>query len=275
MQWTDIVVRYGEIFLKGKNRGDFEKKLLRNIKIITGQTQAKLCAGRIFMPYWQDHTSLRRVFGLTSYSCALRVEKKMETIITHVDEIVRDQNYIPLIAAHRSDKNFEVTSPEITKMIATHLHEIFPSYKFDDTKTLTVEIQHGGAYLCAEKLYCSGGLPTGCDGQVLLLVEDTQSILAGLLCMKRGMNAIPVAFCEKDVSLLEQFSASPVRLHLVRDWSEIEGLARRMRVEAIACGQTFENFAELNTPLLPLRPLIAYTPEKIEQDYSKYKERIL
>ncbi len=272
MQWSHVIVRYGELFLKGKNRGDFEKRLVKNIKDITAQSEVRLCPGRVFIPFWLNHSTVRRVFGITSYSPALRVEKNMNAIFAAVDKIVREQNFITLVGAHRSDKNFELTSPEITKAVAGYLHATFPTYEFREDQTMTIEIHGLGAYLYNEKVPCFGGLPTGCDGQVMALIDSPQSVLSSLLCMKRGMNVIPVTFGEIDISLLQQFSSIPIRLHQVKNWDEVDELAQKMKIQAITCGQTFESFSHLKTTLLPLRPLIAYSSEKIKNDFEMYRQ---
>ncbi|MBI2573325.1 hypothetical protein HYV86_05675 [Candidatus Woesearchaeota archaeon] len=272
MQPTHLIVRYGEIFLKGKNKGDFEKQLVKNIRTITGQSDVKLCAGRIFIPYWNNHKTLRRVFGLTSYSLALRVEKNMDAILAAAVEIAQKQNYLSLIAAHRSDKNFPLTSPEITKAVSQHLHSTFPNYDFKEDETLTIEIQASGAYLCSEKVICFGGLPTGCDGRVLVLVDGNEGMLAGLLTMKRGINIFPISFHDIDISLLEKYSASHLQINKFTNWQEVEEFAQRNRINVLMCGETFETFSPTTTNLVCLRPLIAYSVKQAREDYTKYQQ---
>ena len=75
MVYNTILLRYGEIFLKGKNRPVFERKLVENIKKIAKVRQVKKLRSRLVLDYFPNHHLLRDVFGLVSYSLALKVEK--------------------------------------------------------------------------------------------------------------------------------------------------------------------------------------------------------
>ena len=85
MVYDTILLRYGEIFLKGKNKGVFERKLAQNIAKMTkngGFAGLKVVnsRGRLLLPYFPGHSALRRVFGLVSYSPAVHVEKNAAQI---------------------------------------------------------------------------------------------------------------------------------------------------------------------------------------------------
>ena len=79
MKYSHIILRYGEIFLKGKNRKQFEQQLVRNIKSQTGQ-KVHCIRSRLILDYFNEHYLLKRVFGLVSYSPALFVEKDIDVI---------------------------------------------------------------------------------------------------------------------------------------------------------------------------------------------------
>ena len=77
--YTHILIRFGEIFLKGKNRGFFERKLIKNIEKVTGHRVHRL-RSRFYMDYFENYHLLKRVFGIVSYSLCIRVEKDMGAI---------------------------------------------------------------------------------------------------------------------------------------------------------------------------------------------------
>ena len=87
MEYTQILLRYGELFLKGKNRLFFENKLTSNINKLIG-IKAQRIQGRLIMPYFPEHVKLKQVFGLTSYSLAIKTEKdKDERKLNNVEAI--------------------------------------------------------------------------------------------------------------------------------------------------------------------------------------------
>ena len=80
MTFTHLLLRYGELFLKGKNRGYFEQKLCQNIKSIAKVPAVQRIQGRLLMDFSPQHHLLTRVFGLVSYSPTLKVEKEIDVI---------------------------------------------------------------------------------------------------------------------------------------------------------------------------------------------------
>src|SRR3989344_8605194 len=187
MLYDTLMLRYGEIFLKGKNKGIFEHKLAENIAKITkssGFPGLKVInsRGRLLLPYFAGHSCLRRVFGLVSYSPAVRVEKKIEKIQQKAVELLRGKKGTFRISTKRSDKSFPVPSPEFNRLVGEQV-EKHTQLRFSSSApeiTLVIEINQEGAYLFFENIVCGGGLPTGVEGRVLLLVEDEASLLAGV-----------------------------------------------------------------------------------------------
>ncbi len=187
MAFTSLLLRGGEIFLKGKNYPFFEKKLVSNIRTLSGQREVKALRGRFILPYFQDHFLLKRVFGLTSYSPALKVTKDFEEIKRNMLILLDGKGGTFKIEPKRSDKTFPLTSPEINIQLGRFVEE-HTSLRFDGLNydhLVGVEINQDGAYLFLEIISCFGGLPTGAEGNVLLFIDGEESILAGLLMMKR------------------------------------------------------------------------------------------
>ncbi|MDP3697982.1 MAG: THUMP domain-containing protein [Nanoarchaeota archaeon] len=278
MTYDTILLRYGEIFLKGKNRGTFEQKLVENIREIVSREaksvpKVKKSQGRLLMPYFSDHRVLQRIFGLTSYSPAVRVEKITEEIQHKAVELLQEKKGTFKVATKRSDKSFPITSPEFNRSVGGYIEDK-TALRFsltDPDIVLEIEINQEGAYLFFESITCAGGLPAGVEGKVLLLVEDEAGLLAGLLFLKRGCSVFPVAFAEMDISLLQAFSPVELKLHQVKNVQELEELATQKEISILVTGQTFGDKAKGKTNLTVMKPLIAYSKKQIEEQLNRYK----
>lgn len=273
MIYDAVLLRYGEIFLKGKNKSFFERKLFRNIKVLTGIKNIKKLQSRLVADYFPEHTRLRNVFGLTSYSLAVQAEKDPEKIKQKALAMLHHKKGTFRVETKRADKHFPHISPEfnalVGKFVEKECRDLKFSFKNPDI-VLNIEINQGGAYLFLETVSCPGGLPAGVEGTVILLVEDKTSVLAGLLFMKRGCNIIPVSFGEKDLSLLQKFSPSPLKLKIVQDISELEMLGSKYGISILVSGQHFKRYKKYDTQLLLMRPLISYTDVEIDEALRGY-----
>ena len=281
MAYDTILLRYGEIFLKGKNKDIFERKLVDNMrKIIEKAAISKptiaRSQGRFLMSYFPKHLVLRQVFGLVSYSPAVRVEKNTEEIQQKAAELLAGKKGTFRIATKRSDKSFPITSPEFNRIVGSYVEQktklLFSPISPDII--LEIEINQQGAYLFFETIACGGGLPTGVEGKVLLLVEDEASLLAGLLFMKRGCSVAPVAFKNIGISLLQAFSPVELKLNVVKDFKELEQLAVAQNVSILVTRQTLAVATKYKTDLMVMKPLIAYSKEQIQEQLKLYRSLV-
>jgi len=196
-----VLVRYGEIALKGKNRGQFEQRLHRNLK-----AAVKGCSDEVIRLHGRFTVScpvenldqileqLSRVFGVVSISPAWEAELNFDLIKEKAAEIVKK---LPpeletfKIAARRANKKFPYSSPEINRLLGSHLQNLYPDLKVNLDRpsfTLSVEIGYGKAFLYLDRLAGPGGLPVGISGRSLLLLSGgIDSPAAGWLAMKRGL----------------------------------------------------------------------------------------
>ncbi len=274
MTFSSLLLRGGEIFLKGKNYPFFEKKLITNIRGVTGRKEVKALRGRFILPFFPEHHLLKRIFGLTSYSPALRVAKNVEEIKKNVLVLLAGKVGTFKIEPKRSDKSFPLTSPEINiqlgKFVEEHTSLRFDGLNYDHL--VGVEINQDGAYLFLEIIPCFGGLPTGAEGNVLLFIDSKESVLAGLLMMKRGVNIFPIALTKANLSLLQKFSPVPLSLKVISNVSEIDQYALDRRLDILVLGDTFGRRSMIKTSLTVLSPLMALDEEKIEELLKKYGE---
>ena len=230
--------------------------------------------GRLIAPYTSNCSSLSRVFGLVSYSPALKVEKDFEIIKKSAVELLKGKKGTFKIEPKRSDKRFKLTSPEINIQLGKYI-EANTSLKFKGEEydhLLGVEINQDGAYLFTEVLNCFGGLPTGVEGKVPVLIENEDSLLAALLFMKRGCDIVPVSLKERDISLLQKFSPTHLNLHLFKNSKEMESFLERGKHAVLVCGESFSNYQKKEIRLTLLRPLIAYSSEQIKRELEKFKK---
>lgn len=268
MLYDSILLRPGDIFLKGLNIGIFEQKLISNLQKIVGVKPRKKLRGRLILDYFSEHSSLKQVFGFTSYSPAVKVEKSMETIQQKSLELLADWKGTFKIEPKRSDKSFPLTSPEINMALGKFIEEN-TSLRFEGKNPehlLGIEINQDGAYLFTEIVPCFGGLPTGVEGRVALWMEDDASILAGLLMMKRGCYVYPVGLKEKDISLLQKFSPMPLQFNVVKSFSEVEGFMQERELPALVVGQDFMRYKKLGFSGVVLRPLVAYSKGQVGEE---------
>ncbi len=197
-----ILVRYGEIALKGKNRGQFEQQLHRNLKGALQDLGATVTRhhGRfsVICPdsaLQQATMRLGRIFGLASFSpvfeTALDLEAIKEAAASMVKELPTDKNTFKVMA-RRSNKEFPYNTPELNQILGAHLLQCFPdlTVKLDNPSfTLEVEIGYHKAFLFLERIPGPGGLPVDTSGRALLLLSGgIDSPVAGWLAMKRGLS---------------------------------------------------------------------------------------
>ncbi|NQV91160.1 hypothetical protein HQ489_01690 [Candidatus Woesearchaeota archaeon] len=269
MDYSHILLRYGEIFLKGKNKNFFEKKLAQNIKKLVGVSSVTRLRSRFVCEYIKNHQDLKCVFGLTSYSLAVRVEKDPDMIKQKVIDFVKDLKGTFKIATKRSDKQFPIGSMDFNIEVGGYVEENTNlAFSFDNPDyLLNIEINQDAAYIFTESVSCFGGLPTGVEGNVLLLVENEASLLAGVLFMKRGTNIFPIASEEKDISLLQQYSPMALNLVVVKD---VDTFAAEKEMDILVSGQNFERLKKYDTKMLVLRPLIGFSEEEIIEMLDMY-----
>jgi thiamine biosynthesis protein ThiI len=204
MRFNSIIVRYGEIGLKGKNRKNFELKLksdiqsfLENQKITFSQVVVKM--GRLYVRGINTLPGLEKVFGIHSYSPALEIEKSMDVLKKEV------LGFVPLVSDARSfrvscqrvDKRFPIKSIDVERIIGEILYNK-TNTSVDLKKPeldFQIEIGEDGIFLFGEKIRGYGGLPYGSAGKLVSLISaGIDSPVATFLMMKRGVEPILLHF---------------------------------------------------------------------------------
>lgn len=256
-----LVARYGEIFLKGGNRLDFERKLVSNImKMFEVKVIRK--RNRLLV---SDNVDLRWVFGLVSYSPSVEVELDIEEIKVVALDLLQSLKFSSFaVSAKRMSVNFEMGSQKINETVGDYIVKNLKK-KVDLSNpdvVLGIEFIDGKAYVFVKTIDCFGGLPVGVEGKVVLLVEDDKSILAGLLVMKRGCDVIPVSFKEVNISLLQKYSPAKLNLKIIKSIDEVKKFG-----EVLVLGKPLAK----PSGLVELDPLVGLDDIEISKKISIFK----
>ncbi len=198
-----VVVRFAEIGLKGKNRKDFEKNLMDNIKNVTGKDVIWKW-GRLYVEMdWEkeDVNVFKKIFGIQNYSKGFIVDKNWEDIENATRRIVEMKlNENPKtfkVNAKRIDKSFPMGIYDINRKLGAFIlknYELSVDVHNPDFE-LGVEIREEGVIVFGEKIKAYGGLPVGVSGKGLLLLSGgIDSPVAGWYMMKRGLSLYALSF---------------------------------------------------------------------------------
>ncbi len=223
-----ILVRYGEIALKGENRRDFELALKRNIEESLEDLEGvrvRRAHGRFFvegpgLAVTGAVDRLSRIPGVVSVSPARLVPNDLDEIAGAARDIVAEfiedgrrsahhavsagperegERAIAFkVASKRAWKGFPLTSPELDARIGAFLLRTYPELRVDvhhPSLTLGIEVREDGTYLYSKEIPGPGGLPAGTAGKgVLLLSGGIDSPVAGYLAARRGIRVLALHF---------------------------------------------------------------------------------
>ena len=236
-----LLLKDGEIVLKGLNRRTFEDVLKKNIKNVIsplGRFEITSAQSTIYIKPLSDDVDwdevcerVARVFGIVSFSRAAVCEKKLEAVLETAPKYLEKQlkNAKTFkVEAKRSDKSFPYKSPEICAETGGVILENFPHLKVDvhnPDVTVYVEIRDFGAYIHANPVKGAGGIPVGTGGKAVILISGgIDSPVAAYMMAKRGIKLTAVHFAsppytspraeEKVVRLLQKvsFYAGPMKM---------------------------------------------------------------
>lgn len=204
-----LLLRYGEIALKGQNRAYFFRKLRRNVRKCLGAEgiQGKVWqeGQRIYLETGQVQAAaeaVQRVFGIVSLSPAQVTPPELEAMALEAVAVAQRAGLNPersfRVRARRSDKSFPYISPEIDRRVGAMIAEATGARVDLSTGAdveIGIEVQPGRALVFGETIPGPGGLPLSSQGRVVaLLSSGIDSPVAAWLLMKRGCGVIPVHF---------------------------------------------------------------------------------
>lgn len=206
-----ILVKYGEMALKGLNKKTFEDMLIKNIKRRLkplGSFQLTSAQSTTYITPLDEGIDLSeaadrvgKIFGIAAYCRACVCEKDFQDICEKSYEYLEDVLGCARtfkVNAKRSDKAFPMKSPEICMELGGKLLERFPHLTVDvkdPEVTVTVEIRDENAFVHAENIKGAGGLPVGSSGKAMLLLSGgIDSPVAGYMMAKRGIHIAAIHY---------------------------------------------------------------------------------
>ncbi len=198
-----IIIRYAELYLKGKNRGFFEKLLMENIRRSLKGIECVATFGRSryeISDYTQEAeilSRLQKVFGIHSVSVAQKCESDLETICKIAQQYSISGTF--KVSTNRADKTYPLTSVEVNAKVGGAILAANPQLKVDvhnPQTVINIDIREDGfTYIFKDKIPCSGGMPVGSAGKGLLLLSGgLDSPVAGYMMAKRGLKLNAIHF---------------------------------------------------------------------------------
>ena len=198
-----LLVRYGEVFLKGANQPHFLIVLTDNVKRAVKPLGGHvwLSDSRIYVSGFSDLQAcinrVTHVFGIYSVSPAVELDKDLEQIAAAAVEMMKPLSGTFKVQGKRSDKKFPMNSMEIAMELGGRILESNPHLRVDvhtPEHRLMVEIRDK-AYICVEEIKAVGGMPMGTGGKAALLLSGgIDSPVAGYQLMKRGVKLCAIHF---------------------------------------------------------------------------------
>ena len=206
---TRILIRYGELSTKGRNKKMFTQKLASNIKkALVDFPQVKVIPDYDFM-YLDLHEApeeaviekVKPIFGIQSISPVYIVEKDMEVAKKVVLDLLNQEDLEGKtfkIMTRRSDHTFEMDTNQINLFLGNAVLEAFPEIKVQLKQpdiTVRIDVRREHLMVSLKTIQGAGGLPVGTSGRVMLMLSGgIDSPVAGYLAMKRGMEIQCVHF---------------------------------------------------------------------------------
>lgn len=208
MEFDHILIRYGEMALKGKNRKKFYSMLQDNLRNTVTEfpgVKVKRTQGRMFVHLnGQDPEPImgkcKEVFGIQSFSLAIKVpndEKEIKGAALYALKHSRQTKTFK-VSVKRIDKTFPIRSQDFNREVGAYLLVNTNGYQVDVHQPdldMKIEIRTEATYITSEVIKGAGGFPVGTSGKSLLLLSGgIDSPVAGYLAMKRGVTIEAVHF---------------------------------------------------------------------------------
>ena len=214
-----ILIRFGELTTKGKNKIEFIRKLANNMKsalsnypdLVFERTRDHIYVHLNGTDPDEISPILKNIFGIRSFAKTLKVDNDIEAIVKAAKDIMEDKEGTFKVITKRANKKFQLRSDSINRMIAGEILRNFaPTLTVDvhnpDYK-LIVEIREKNTYLMAETILGAQGFPVGVGGKAMLMLSGgIDSPVAGYLTMKRGVEIECIHYTSMPYTSLESLN---------------------------------------------------------------------
>lgn len=281
MKWNELLIRYGEMSLKGRNRSHFVRMLKKNIENRCSDLPSVIVKperDRMFL-FANDQDDMDEaikrlpfIFGIQSFSPVAKCEPTLEEIKKAAIDVIgsnetKDKTF--KVEIRRTDKRFPYVTNELQQIIGSHVLQSFPELVVQMKKPeiqLLVDIRTEGAFLTASIFPGASGMPIGSNGKTLLMLSGgIDSPVAGYQMMKRGVSLDAIHFesppftselaREKVFDIAEKLSSfgARVNLHII-PFTEIQ--------------QTIASKIPDNTTMTTTRRMMLQIADKVRAEVS-------
>ena len=199
--YDHIMIRFGELSTKGKNKKDFIRTLADNVKnalkdwpeLSFDVRYDHIYVGLNNLPYQPVIERLQDVSGIHALSLVYRASKDIEDIKNSALALMKEENAKTFkVKVKRGDKTYPIISDEITRIVASHVLRNTPDLKVDvhnPEVLLSIEVRQEAAYIFTKTVLGAGGYPLGVGGKTMhMLSGGIDSPVAAYLMMKRGVS---------------------------------------------------------------------------------------
>ncbi len=272
-----VLVRYDEIGIKGKNRARFENVLVKNIEYRLRSnnvkfSKAKRAFGRILIETDENCNCLKTVFGISSFSHAIDAGKTIEDAFSAAKRHFRlSERDSFKINCQRLDKTFVANSREVCVKLGEMLRTATnATVKMENPSVeINLEIIKGVIYILADRISGPGGMPVGCQGTAIALIEDAASVVAAVMVMKRGCKIIPAMLNKADISLLQLFSVEKLVPWNIKSLEELNDMCKKHKSNAVVVNDLFGKARNFAINAVVLRPLSGMDENDVENERKK------
>ncbi len=276
-----VLVRYDEIGIKGKNRARFENVLVKNIESAlrlgnVSFSKVKRAFGRIMIETDENCNCLKTVFGISSFSHAIDAGKTIEDAFSVAKQHFRlSEKDSFKINCQRLDKTFTANSREVCVKLGEMLRTATNAKVKMENPSLEInlEIIRGVIYVLADRNAGPGGMPVGCQGIAIALIEDDLSVVAAVMVMKRGCKIIPAMLNKTDISLMQKFSFEKLVPWNIKSVGELEDVCKKHKAQAVVVNDSFGKVRDIIIGAVVLRPLSGMDERDIENERKKLENR--
>ncbi|MFI3206080.1 MAG: tRNA uracil 4-sulfurtransferase ThiI [Clostridia bacterium] len=237
-----ILIKLGEIVLKGLNKRAFEELLIKNIKrrispnheyeIWSAQSTIYVSPLKEDLDLYECAEKIGKIFGIVAYVQSAVCEKNLDEIKKCAEEYLEEDLMLAKtfkVESKRSDKKFPLTSPKLSAEVGGYLLEKYPHLKVDVKKpevTVWVEVRERAAYIHSNAKQGAGGIPVGCGGKAAILISGgIDSPVAAWMLARRGVELTAIHFAsppytserahDKVVRLLKAVSSYSGRMKMI------------------------------------------------------------
>ena len=278
-----LLLKYGEVVMKGLNRSYFDGKIIQRVKYLlsfvegtfeTEYSQSTLCVrGSDDADMDGAFEAAKKVFGIATVCRGFECEKNMEDVLScireNVDLLLSDAKTFKC-AAKRSDKSFPLSSPEISMKAGGEVLSARPDMAVDvhdPEAVIVIEIRDRSAFVHGKGDKGAGGMPVGTAGSGLLLLSGgIDSPVAGYMMAKRGMKIDAVYFESPPYT-------SEAALEKVRSLAKLlSGYCGRIHLHAVSVTEIQEvlmNSCEQRMFTILLRRFMVRLAGKIAREYGQ------